>query len=252
MNELSPLVRLGLLLIRPGMLVMLTPFAGGPSAPARAKLGLMVALALLLAPVVPAPAVLSSGNLAFVVARELAIGLSLALVVTALVAGAEFGGHLVGHQIGFTYGATVDPASGVRNTVLASLYGMLATLALFTADAHHRFFRALGDSYRTLPMGEGGVSPALVDGVRSTLALVLTTGLRLAAPILLVLLLVEVAMALLARSAPALNQMIVGHGVRILVGLVVLAALVGAVPRIMPALAEVAAGIGRGLATAFR
>ncbi len=252
MIELPPLVRFGLLLVRPGMLVMLTPFAGGPSAPARVKVALMVAVALLLAPVVPATGMVTAGNLAFVVAREVAIGLALALVVTALVAGAEFGGFMIGHQIGFSYGATVDPASGVRNTVVATLYGMLATLALFGVNAHHRFLRALADSYRTLPVGEGHIGPGILDGVRSTLALVFTTGLRLAAPLLLVLLMVEVAMALLARSAPSLNQMVVGQGLRILIGLVVLAALVGMVPRVMPGLTEIAATIGLRLATAFR
>lgn len=252
MIELPPLVRIGLLLVRPGMLVMLTPFVGGPSAPARVKVALMVALALLLAPVVPGTSTVTAANLAFVVAREVAIGLALALVVTALVAGAEFGGFMIGHQIGFSYGATVDPASGVRNTVIATLYGMLATLALFGANAHHTFLRALADSYRTLPIGESHVGPAVLDGVRSTLALVFTTGLRLAAPVLLVLLMVEMAMAVLARSAPALNQMIVGQGIRILAGLLVLAVLVGTVPRVMPGLTGVAVGIGNRLALAFR
>ena len=252
MIELPPLVRIGLLLVRPGMLVMLTPFVGGPSAPARGKVALMVALALLLAPVVPATSMVTAGNLPFAVAREVAIGLALALVVTALVAGAEFGGFMIGHQIGFSYGATVDPASGVRNTVIATLYGMLATLALFGANAHHQFLRVLAESYRTLPIGVGHVGPAVIDGVRSTLALVLTTGLRLAAPVLLVLLMVEMAMAVLARSAPALNQMVVGQGIRILAGLLVLAVLVGTVPRVMPGLTDVAAAIGSRLALAFR
>ena len=53
-----------------------------------------------------------------------------AFALRALIAGAEFAGHLSGQQIGFSYGATIDPQSGVRNTMLATLYGMLATLGV--------------------------------------------------------------------------------------------------------------------------
>lgn len=252
MTDAAPLVRFGLLLVRPGMVVMLAPLLGGASTPGRVKVAFMAVLALLLAPVVTVGDTVTGPSLALVVAREVAIGLALALVVSALVAGAEFAGHLIGHQIGFTYGATVDPASGVRNTVVASLYGMVATLTLLGVNAHHRVLRTLADSYRVLPMGSGGVNAAIADEVGGTLALVLTTGVRLAAPILVVLLLVEIALAIISRSAPALNQMIVGHGARVLVGLLVLAAMVGTVPRVMPGLVDAALGIGTRLAGAFR
>ncbi|MGE0394410.1 MAG: flagellar biosynthetic protein FliR [Vicinamibacterales bacterium] len=251
-EDAAPLVRFGLLLVRPGMVVMVAPLLGGASTPGRVKVAFIVLLALLLAPVVGVREAITGPSLALVVAREVAIGLALALVVSALVAGAEFAGHLIGHQIGFTYGATVDPASGVRNTVVATLYGMVATLTLLGTNAHHQLLRTLADSYQVLPMGSGGVNAAIVEGVGGTLALVLTTGVRLAAPILVVLLLVEVAMAVIARSAPALNQMIVGHGARVLIGLLVLAAMVGTVPRVMPGLMDAALGIGTRLAGAFR
>lgn len=250
--DLAPLVRFGLMLVRPGMLVMVAPILGGASTPGRVKVALIVLLALLLAPVVTVGEAITGPSLSVVVAREVAIGLALALVVSALVAGAEFAGHLVGHQIGFTYGATVDPVSGVRNTVVASLYGMVATLTLLGANAHHQLLRTLADSYRFLPMGSGGVNASILDGVGGTLGLVLTTGVRLAAPILVVLLLVEIALAIVSRSAPALNQMIVGHGARVLVGLLVLAAMIGTVPRVMPGLMDAALGIGTRLAGAFR
>lgn len=250
--DAAPLVRFGLLLVRPGMIVMLTPFFGGATAPDRTKVGFIVLLAILLAPVVPIGTSVTAPALAVVVAREVAIGAALSLVVSALIVGAEFAGHLIGHQIGFTYGATVDPASGVRNTVVATLYGMVATLTLLGVNAHHQVLRTLADSYRELPMGAGGVDASIVTHVGSTLAIVLTTGVRLAAPVLVVLLLVEIALAIISRSAPALNQMIVGHGVRVLIGLLILAAMVGTVPRVIPGLVDATLGVGTRLAGAFR
>ena len=83
------------------------------------------------------PRALPEVSLALVIAREVAIGLSLAFVLRALIAGAEFAGHLSGQQIGFNYGATIDPQSGVRNNMLATLYGSLATLGFLAINGHH-------------------------------------------------------------------------------------------------------------------
>ena len=58
----------------------------------------------------------------------MAIGLALALAIRALVAGAELAGQLAGFQMGLSYGAIVDPQSGVRNNVIAALYGNVAML----------------------------------------------------------------------------------------------------------------------------
>src|SRR5919201_779102 len=131
--------------------------------------------------------------LALVVAREAAIGLSLAIVLRALIAGAEVAGHLIGHQIGFIYGATIDPQSGVRNNMLATLYGSLATLGFLAINGHHQLLRALAESYAGLPIGVGHLNSSILQSVGDILALVFIVGARLAAPIIVVLLIVELA-----------------------------------------------------------
>ena len=150
MIDLTPLVRLGLLLVRPGTLVMTAPGlrrratrrrtvqdrahaaprdrARCRSCACRRRLG--------------------AAGLPVVVAREMAIGLALALAIRALVAGAELAGHLAGFQMGFSYAAIVDPQSGVRNNVLVALYGNIWRCSRFSAiNGHHAFLRALRDSY---------------------------------------------------------------------------------------------------------
>jgi flagellar biosynthetic protein FliR len=64
------------------------------------------------------------------------------------------------HQMGFSYGATVDPQSGVRSTMLATLYGSLATLAFLGINGHHMLLRALTASYQGVPIGAGQIRSA--------------------------------------------------------------------------------------------
>lgn len=222
MIDLSPLMALGLLMVRPGALILGSPAFGGSFAPAQVKIALTVFLALGLMPVATVPQAESSVGLALIVGRELAIGLSLGLAVHALIAAAEMAGHLAGFQIGLSYSAIVDPASGVRNNVIASLYGMVATIVFLIANGHHAFLRALSQSYVSLPMGAGHIGDSLPQAVMSILGLVFGFALRIAAPIIAVLLLTEIGLGLIARAAPALNVMAVGTPLRLLVGLVLL------------------------------
>ena len=108
MIDATPLVHLGLLLVRPGTLVLAAPPFGATYAPAPVKVGITVLLALTLLPLVDVPAAGSSVGLAATVGREFAIGLAMALAIRALVAAAELGGHLIGFQMGLGYSAIVD------------------------------------------------------------------------------------------------------------------------------------------------
>jgi flagellar biosynthesis protein FliR len=245
--ELAPVARFGLLLVRPGMLVMVAPVFAGIHTPPQVKVGLIVLIAFGLMPSVHVPTS-SDVGLAVIVAREMAIGLSLAFVTRALVTAAEFAGHLSGFQIGFSYGATVDPISGVRHTMLATLYGLLALMAFLGVNGHHMLLRALADSYAGLPIGAGDLNPSIVVSVKQILGLVFSVAVRLAAPIIVVLMVVEVAIGLISRTAPALSSAVIGHPLRIVVGLAVLTTTILAllsvtsslVPRVMKIAIEMA------------
>ncbi len=252
MIDLSPLAHFGFLLVRPGMLLMLAPGIGGVFVPAQVKIGLTVFIALALFPSVAIPPGNGNALVTAIIAREVVIGLSLGFVLRALMAGAELAGHLSGYQIGFSYGATIDPQNGVQNTMLATLYGMLATLGFLAINGHHMLLQALTMSYSGLPIGMGGISGTLVTNVRDIMGLVFVVGARLAAPIVIVLLVVEVAVGLVSRTSPSLNFMIIGYPVRLVIGLFVLAALIGTIPAVTNAMTESAIMLAMRTAAAFR
>ena len=230
MTDLSVLSRLAVLLVRPGVVVALAPTFGGVYASGQIKVGLTALLAIGLLPSVQVPPTITALELGGVMAREVAIGLALALAVRALVAAIEFAGHLSGFQMGLMYAATIDPANGVRNGVVTSMFGMIAVLTLFAIDGHHAILRALAASYAGLPIGLGAVNESLLTSVRETLALVFVTGARLAAPIVVVLLIVEMVVGFISRVAPALSFMVIGYPLRMIVGLFVVGLVVSVIP----------------------
>ncbi len=252
MTSFADVAGLAILLVRPGMLVIATPFLGAVSAPAVMRIGLTVLLAVMLAPVVDVPASLPAATLAAVLFRELAIGLSLALAIRVLVFGAEFAGHFAAYSLGLSMGSLIDPQTGVRNNLFALLYGNLAVLTVLATNAHHRVFAALADSYAALPIGLGGLDPSLAGHVARMLGLVFVIGVRIAAPVVVVLLVVELALGLAGRVAPALNVMMSGAPVRLAVGLLVAAVTVQAIPLIIERYVPVVLSLGADTARAFR
>jgi flagellar biosynthetic protein FliR len=252
MTELPVLARLAVLLVRPGVVVALAPTFGGLYAGNHTKIGLTVLLALGLLPAVPVPPAIDAVSLGGFVAREVAIGMALGLTVRALVGGVEFAGHLSGQQMGLTYASTIDPSSGAKHTVVTSLFNMLAVLTLFAIDGHHTILRALAMSYTGLPIGDGAVNASLLTSVRDTLALVFVTAVRLSAPIVVVLLIVEIVIGFISRVAPALSFMVIGYPVRMIVGLFVLGLVVTTVPGVVTSLSDRTIRLALETAAAFR
>ncbi|MEZ5284209.1 MAG: flagellar biosynthetic protein FliR [Vicinamibacterales bacterium] len=250
--DLDLALRIGLLLARPSMLVMTAPTFGGSSAPSYVRVGLSMLLAALAMPIVPVPAVPSLASLGVIVAREMAIGLAMGLSVRAILAGAEFGGHVTSSQLMLSYGSVIDPQGGARNTLIATLFSNLALFTFFAINGHHILLRGLEASYEALPIGVGAIGSSLSGSVMRMLGVVFVFGLRLAAPVVVVMLVVELATGLVAKAAPALNLMVVGIPIRLVIGLLAVAAIVPQIPAVSTRLAEAALEAGRIMAEAFR
>jgi flagellar biosynthetic protein FliR len=240
------------LLVRPGVLMMVAPCFGGSFLPAQVKIGLAVLLALLLAPTVTVLEIGGSGVLMLVVMREAAIGFALGLAMSAFIAAVELAGHLAGFQLGLSYSAIVDPQSGVRNNVVSVLYMNLTLVAFLLANGHHAFLRALTASYQDVPVGFGRIGPTLGDSVVALLGLVFTLGVRLAAPLVLVLLVCELAIGLISRVAPMLNLMAVAAPARLLIGLVLLGVMAPIIARTASSVIDMVLQLGVAGAQAFR
>lgn len=251
MMEFGSFVRLGVLLIRPGAVVMTAPLFGGTHIQPHVKVGLSVLLALIVAPVVTLPA--GDVGLTLLVAREMVIGVSIGLAVRIVISAAELAGYLAGFQAGFAIAAVIDPQQGVRNNMIAVLYGGLAIFVFFLVDGHHAVLRALVESYEALPMGGGAaIDQSLVGSVARALSLIFLVALQMAAPIIFALLIVELGLGLIARVAPAMNLMVLGFPIRVLAGLISLALAVSVVPTLLRILIPRALELGAQTAGAFQ
>lgn len=253
MNEMSIVVRIALLLVRPGMLVGTTPAFGSGFAPAPVRLGVIVLIALVMMPVVALPSTLTPATISMIALRETLIGLALALSVRLVIGGVELAGQLAGFQLGFSYASLVDPQSGTRNSVMSALYGTLALFIFLAIDGHHEMLRALAASYDAMPVGPWHADTGSLAGlIARMLGLVFTVGVQLAAPVILVLMVVELVLGLMARTMPSLNLMISAAPVRLLIGLIAVLATLQVLPGVVHATMRPALELAARVASIFR
>ena len=224
-----------LVMLRCTGLVFTAPIFGHHSIPTLVKFGLAAALAVAL----DKTAGVSAGALPLLMAApiELIIGISLGYILSLGFQGVELAGRVISIQLGLSLAAVFSPTEEEASTAIDPFFSVMAGLVFLAMNLHLAVVQTLAHSFAVYPIGGGWPADLAMTGAQ-TIALVLELGVRVALPIALVLLLVELSVALLARAIPQINVFILGLPLKMLVGIAVLAVA-------MPSLISGAASIYR-------
>ena len=198
-------------------------------------LALSVALVDRVAPGLPEP---SAGFLVVTAVSEVAIGAALGFVVQLFFTAVQFAGELIDVTGGFTLQPAYDPLSMTMNSVMGKLHSLLATTLLFTSGGHLMLVRGFATSYEGLPVTGGFPSDSIGEVVLTAFSMMFLAALQIAGPMVAVLLLADVALALLSRAAPALNIFAIGFPVKIMLTLALLGLTFPLLPSALDALLE--------------
>lgn len=216
-----------LLATRLGALVVVAPPMASAQVPALVRMGFIVALATSLAFALPHAQLdraLPMETLMPAMVSELAIGLPMALGVAFAFAAFTAGGQILDVQIGFGMSQLFDPLTRQRLPVLSTALAQLATISFFILNGHHALFRAVALSLERYPLGRPFPSGAAVGPLIAQGASMFSLGFALVAPVVFCLLLAELGLGVLARNLPQVNIFAIGLPVKVVVGLVALAA----------------------------
>ncbi len=217
-----------LLFCRIGAFAMLLPGIGEATVPAPMRLGIALALVATLFPVVapalpPPPAALPGA--AGLVIREVVIGIWLGMMVRIAAQALVMAGQLIAFMIGISNVLVADPALGGQVSPLSLLLGMAATAGILSTGLHELPLRALVESYAILPAGGSLPLGDAAETVGLAVVHSLSVALRLAAPFVLVSLMIQVLGGLVGRVAPQTQAFILVMPAQVLLCLLLLAAL---------------------------
>ena len=213
-------------MLRPGAAMLAAPIFGAPAVPV--QLRLIIALALGIPALSAAPFALPADGLASIagfmlIAGEVMAGLALGFAVQIGFSAAVVAGEVIGNAMGLGFAAMMDPASGQQNPVVGQFLSILATFLFLAVDGHLALASTIVESYRALPPGDAWMSADTIRGLVMFGGVLFAAGLSIALPVAFAIILVQILMGLLARSAPQLNLFAVGFPAALLAGIVLLA-----------------------------
>ncbi len=157
-------------------------------------------------------------DMVLIVLGEAFIGLVLGMAVNFLFMGIQSGGELLGFQMGFTMINFADPLTGNNTGIAAFFLWMVSILTFLALDGHLYMIKGFAASFAILPPGSLYVGENLLWEVLNLSSHIFVLALKIAAPVMVALFMVEVALGLVSRTSPQIHIMEFGFPVKIGVG----------------------------------
>jgi flagellar biosynthetic protein FliR len=180
-----------------------------------------VALAIGISPVAVGGAHIPTDPLTLggLVLKELFIGAAFAFVIGALFAAISVAGTFLDTLIGFSYGSLIDPINGTNTTVLNQFYSMMGILIFVVIGGDAWVIEGMARTYDVVGVLQMPNVNSLIQGTDKAFVNIFFAAVELAGPVMLALILCDVAFGMVSRLAPQLNVFIIGFPVKIIVGL---------------------------------
>ncbi len=207
-----------LILLRAGIIVSLLPFFGSKNFPAQMKIGLAVAMAFILTPLVEIH--IPEKGIPLVVFNEIIIGLAFGFVARFVFFAVEMAGQVISNSIGLSIANVFNPDIG-QSTEISQFFMFIAMLVFLSIDAHHDLIYIFVKSYEWLPAGE--------IAIRNIVPVVVTLGstmfiiaLKISAPVVITMFISHILLGFIYKAAPQINIFFVAYPIYIFVGIAVM------------------------------
>ncbi|MBI5491673.1 MAG: flagellar biosynthetic protein FliR [Deltaproteobacteria bacterium] len=211
-------------LVRTGAVIMTAPIFGAVNVPMQVKAGLSFVIALILTQItahVPLP----QGLVALVLSLlgEMLIGASIGLCIRFIFTGIEFAGQVASFQMGIGMASAYDPLNSAQVTVFGKMMSIFTLLIFLSVNGHLMVLMALSRSFEVIPPYGFHLSNSLIEGMVNFSKEIFLLAIKFSAPVMAILIFVNLALGIMARTVPQLNMFVVGFAVTITVGFVVMA-----------------------------
>jgi flagellar biosynthetic protein FliR len=215
-----------LVLARVGPLFLIAPVLSAQALPARVKTVAAVGISLGLTPIALAGQRLPGGafSIGELIIESLLCGLGFAFSIAVLFAAVESAGSFVDFTAGFSFGRLVNPALNSEGGAMSLVYGMIGLLVFVVIGGIEWMVRGIARTFALVPLTRAPRLGSLVGGAESVFATVFTSALEICAPVIIAMAITDVAFGVLARVVPQMNVFAVGFPLKILIGVLLVAA----------------------------
>jgi flagellar biosynthesis protein FliR len=242
MSDISiRLMVFALVLTRLSAFFLILPVFGSGSIPVQIKAAIILLLSAFFMWIIPPPAIsgqISDIQAVLLISIEAVYGLALGLISTIVFSAVKLGAEIVDQQMGFSMAEIIDPVTGEATQPLGSLFEIIFILLFLSANGHHLFLKIISQSFVAFPAGSIPSVATLTGGIVQAGTVMMTAGLKIAAPMLAAFIILMIVLAVLARMVPEMNILFISLPLQVGMGLLMMAIFV---PYISPFISEFAA-----------
>ena len=214
-----------LIFVRISGIFMMMPVFSSRNTPAHVKVGFALIITYILFPLVFKNTAVIPDHLLpflFIVAGELLVGLILGFVSSLIFTAIQMAGQLLDMQIGFGIINMIDPLSGQQAPLIGNFKYILALFTFLATNGHHVLLSALFASFKLIPVTGMLVNIAITEFIVNMIGGLFVLALKISLPVIVALLLTDMALGILARTMPQMNIFVVGVPGKIIIGIFVL------------------------------
>ena len=203
---------------------MAAPFFGASHVPVRVRILLAIAVTIVLQPIIKVSAsvdVFSATGLISIL-QQLLVGVALGAIFHFVMTAITLAGHNVATTMGLGFASSADPQGGAESTTVGQIYVVIATLYFLSVDAHLRLLAILAASLNSIPLQQLAINADFFGAIVKFSAQIFVFGTLLVLPVIVGLLLVNLAIAVMTRAAPQLNVFSLGFPITIIAGFILM------------------------------
>ncbi len=211
-----------LVLTRVSAMIYAFPFFGSPAIAARVRILITLVISFMLLPMVGVEGLgfdWNLGRLALGIGRELAIGLIVGFGTRFMFEAFSLAGTFAGRQMGFAIAELVDPVTSAPQSMVGQFWALVAILLFLAVDGHHFLIRLLVQNFQIVPLNTGVLQPATGQMLITGSTEMFRLALKLAAPAIILTLMVDVGVGFLSRAMPRLQVFFVALPLKLIVGI---------------------------------
>ena len=213
-----------LIFIRIAVLFVVLPLFSNESVDPRVKVFISLFFSLILFKIIPYEQSLPKEFVAFIflTVKEAIVGACIGMFAAILFESFRFAGGQVGHLMGINMAEMIDPLYDEQSQAISELFNIVAVLLILLVDGHHFFIKVIADSFIIIPLNGLQLPSELVPKFVSILQIIVISGIRIAAPVMILLLLIRIMVGILNKMVQEADIFSIILVLNILLGLYIL------------------------------
>ncbi|MEW9937332.1 fused FliR family export protein/FlhB family type III secretion system protein [Clostridium butyricum] len=162
----------------------------------------------------------SNYMIAFYIISEVLTGLILGYITNLVFQAAKLAGSWIDIHAGFSMVTVLDPATQTSTTLMGNLFYFVSLVFFFMINGQELIVKSIYESISIVPLGHTIVYQATVMGAAETIVDFFVLGVKIALPIVLIIVMTDICLGLITRTVPTIPIMIFGMPIKNILGFI--------------------------------